>query len=62
MQSVAIAQLQTYCTGCCPAALVASLQVMQGGVPDVTEMALSALSSIAAAAEQAFQPYTGGQG
>jgi hypothetical protein len=35
------------------------LQVLQMGRPGVQEMALSAVSSIAAAAEQAFQPYTG---
>uniref|UniRef100_A0A383W429 Importin N-terminal domain-containing protein n=1 Tax=Tetradesmus obliquus TaxID=3088 RepID=A0A383W429_TETOB len=34
------------------------LQVLQMGRPGVQEMALSAVSSIAAAAEQAFQPYT----
>jgi hypothetical protein len=35
------------------------LQVLQMGRPGVQEMALSAVSSVAAAAEQAFQPYTG---
>lgn len=34
--------------------------VLQAGRPGVQEMALSAVSSIAAAAQGAFQPYTGG--
>lgn len=38
------------------------MAVLQGAKPDVQEMALSAVSSIAAAAQGAFQPYTGGCG
>lgn len=35
------------------------MAVLQSGRPGVQEMALSAVSSIAAAAQGAFQPYTG---
>jgi hypothetical protein len=35
------------------------MAVLQTGRPGVQEMALSAVSSIAAAAQGAFQPYTG---
>lgn len=38
------------------------MAVLQGAKPEVQEMALSAVSSIAAAAQGAFQPYTGGRG
>jgi hypothetical protein len=35
------------------------MAVLQHGKPGVQEMALSAISSIAAAAQQAFKPYIG---
>ncbi len=35
------------------------LALLQGGRPGVQEMALSALASVAAAAQEAFQPYAG---